>query len=935
MPEEEVLERLQANHEGLSENDARDRLERFGRNTMEDGEGAGVLALILKQIKSPLIYLLAAAAGISLLTAHYVDAAVIMTVVILNTIIGTVQEWRAEDALEALHRMSAPVAGVIRDGGIREVKAEEVVPGDIIDVESGDSVAADARLLESEELQVNESALTGESTPVDKNPGRMDERAPLAERSNMLWMSTAVTSGHGRAVVVSTGMNTSMGEIAGQVRRTEREETPLQKRMGQLGKYLGIAAVALSLGLFGLGILRGIDIGEMALFAVAVAVSAIPEGLPAVISITLALGVQRMARQNAIIRRLPAVETLGSTTVICSDKTGTITRNEMTITRIWAGGTEYAATGGGYNPEGKVYPKEEQERAGELSPALRMLMMIGSLAGTARLVHDGDGWHVDGDPTEGAILTASRKAGLDPERLLNDHPRKAEIPFTSDRQYMATLHPAETGDGTILYVKGGPERILDFCTHMLESGERMEMDGSRRRRIEVMNESFANDALRVIAGAYREFPPGRENAEQSDAENGLTFAGLWGMADPPRPEAVDAIGRAKKAGIRVAMITGDHAATAAAVARKAGIDTDSAEVLTGEDIERMPQEELARRVKTASVFARVTPAHKVRIMEAFKANGHIVAVTGDGVNDAPALKGADIGIAMGKKGTEVAKEAADMVLTDDDFATIVAAVEEGRVIFSNLRRVIFFLIATSVSEILILGSALLVGLQLPLTPIMILWINLITDAPSDIPLGIEPKHGDVLDEPPRSPKASIINRSMIRRIALLSPITAAGVLGLFYYLLQTGDYPYARTVAFTTLAAFQWFLAFSARSHTESLFSVGLFRNRWLIFGIGAAILLQLLVVYWSPAQNIFETTGITLRDWTLILPVAFSLVLVDEIRKLIIRKTRPARPEREEREGTPQPLNRRESSGPEPGTKENTPEEEESATVGGEKRKS
>ncbi len=914
---DEVLEKLDSRRDGLDEGEVQQRLERYGRNTLETEEGTGLAALVLKQIKSPLIYLLIVAAAASAFIGNYVDAGVIMAVVTLNTIIGTVQEWRAEEALAALHRLAAPRAKVIREGEEREVEAGDIVPGDILALEGGDSVAADARVLESEEMQINESALTGESSSVNKTPDKVEESVPLAERTDMVWMSTAVTSGHGKAVVVATGMETSMGEIAGEVRRAEREETPLQKRMNRLGKYLGAAAVVLSVGLFLVGLLRGFGVFDMALYAVAIAVSAIPAGLPAVISVTLALGVQRMARQNAIIRRLPAVETLGSTTVICSDKTGTITRNEMTVTRIWAGGTEYAATGGGYDPEGEIRSGDGDSAANELPPALAMLMTIAAMNNNAELTHDERGWHVDGDPTEGALLVAARKAGLDTEKLRGDRPRRDEIPFSSELQYMASLHPGEGGE-TILYVKGGPERIVDFCSHVMENGNRVEMNDEHRRRIEEMNEAFADDALRVMAGAWREFPGDRENVEQQDAESGLTFAGLWGMADPPRPEAVEAIRRAKKAGIQAAMITGDHAVTAAAVARKAGIGADDVEVLTGEDIESISDDELGERVRKVRVFARVTPSHKVRIMRAFKANGQVVAVTGDGVNDAPALKGADIGVAMGRKGTEVAREAADMVLTDDDFATIVAAIEEGRVIFSNLRRVVFFLITTSVSEILTLGSSLFLGFRLPLTPVMILWINLITDVPADVPLGVEPRHRDVLNEPPRPIDADIVNRSMLGRMAILSPITAAGVLGLFYYQLQTGDYTHARTVAFTTLAAFQWFLAFTARSSTESIFSVGLFRNRWLLLGIGSAILLQLVVIYWGPAQGVFETVGLTPGDWLRIVPVAMSLLVADEIRKVVVRrKDRPGRAAQPADSGNRTASG--ESEGPESGTVERT----------------
>ncbi|HER34847.1 MAG TPA: HAD family hydrolase, partial [Halothiobacillaceae bacterium] len=725
--EQALFQKLGSGEQGLQTVEVRHRLEKFGRNALEAEETVSVVKLVAKQLHSPLIYLLLGAAALSLATGHAIDAAVIAGVVLLNTILGASQEYKAGRALGALRELAAPHAKVIRDGREVEIHSEEIVPGDILSLETGDLVGADARVIQGVELHANESALTGEVEPVHKVPGVVEADSPLAERRNMVWMSTAVTAGRGRVVVVGTGMDTELGRIAGQVRQAGREQTPLQRRMARLGVILGAAGVGLAVLIFLLGLLRGYELVEMLLFAVAVAVSAIPEGLPAVISVTLALGVQRMARRNAIIRHLPAVETLGSTTVICSDKTGTITRNEMTVTALWTPAGTYVVTGSGLEATGEVHPEGEPDQGGELSDDIRTLLRIGLLCNNASLARQDDGWSIMGTPTEGAILIAAHKARMDVEELFGAQPRLAEVPFSSEHKYMATLHSAQTG-GTVAMVKGAPDRVLGFCTHVLIEGQTVDLTDERRAQIEAANQGFAGQALRVVAGAIRPLPRESEELKREDIEEGLVFVGLWAMVDPPRPEAIQAVADAQGAGIRVVMITGDHAVTAQAIARQAGIiGDDSGKVLTGRDIDAMTPEQLQERVKSVSVFARVSPAHKLQILRAMKANGEIVAMTGDGVNDAPALKGADIGVAMGRGGTEVAKEAADMVLADDDFATIVYAVEDGRVTFSNLQRVVFFLITTNLGEIITLVAALMIGLPLPLTAIMILWINLVTD----------------------------------------------------------------------------------------------------------------------------------------------------------------------------------------------------------------
>ncbi len=872
VPNDELLRRLGTGDEGLRTAEVARRREEFGPNALDGEAPITPLQVLAHQLHHPLIYLLLGAAGVSVLAGHAVDAIIIGGVVVVNTLLGAVQEWRADKALETLHRMASPHAQVRRDGKVVEVNADEVVPGDILLLETGHRVAADARVLDAADLIVDESALTGESEPVAKAPGVLPKETPLADRTNMVWSSTAVAGGRGTAVVVATGMRTALGGVAAQVRETGREQTPLQRRLARLGTVLGLAGIGLAGLVFLIGLLRGFAWLEMVLFSVAVAVSAIPEGLPAVISITLALGVQRMARRHAIVRRLPAVETLGSTTVICSDKTGTITRNEMTVTALWTRRGTHEVTGSGFDPSGEIRPADGAEGT---DPAVPLLLEIGALCNNAQLGEEGGAWRVQGTPTEGALVVAARKGGIHPKR-----PRLGEIPFSSDRKYMATLHPAETG--TVALVKGAPDRLLAFCARIQDGDAVRDLTDNDRREIEAAIDTFAGRALRVVAGARREFPDGRDRLDEGDVEEGLTFVGLWGMVDPPRPEAIQAVADAQRAGIRVVMITGDHKATAAAIAREVGIIAHGEEVITGAELDAMADEELAQRVEHVGVFARVTPAHKLRILQALKARGEIVAMTGDGVNDAPALKGADIGVAMGRTGTEVAKASADMILTDDNFATIVHAVEEGRVIFANLRRVVYFLITTNLGEILTLTAALVVGLPLPLTAIMILWINLVTDGACTIPLGIEPKHRDVLLGPPRPPREGVLHLPVVRRMALLAPVMAAGTLGLFAHELRTGTVEHAMTVAFAVLAAFQWFQALNARSSRLSVLSVGLFTNRALWIGISVAVALQLLVIYTPVGRTMFGTVPLTAVDWVKILAVGGSILLVDEALKAL-----------------------------------------------------
>ncbi len=883
LDKDQVLRLVAADEGGLKDLQVQERLRKHGPNEFKSVKSVSPLELVFKQLKSPLIYLLAAAAAISLVAGNLIDAAVVTVVVILNTILGTIQEWRAERSLEALRQLAAPKAKVRRNGRDNEIPASEVVPGDVLILETGARIAADSRVLKSEELQINESTLTGESQPVFKHPGRHAENQALADRDNMVWMSTAVTGGRGKAIVVSTGTNTVLGEIAEQVRTLERDETPLQRRLGELATKLGVASVLLAAALFVLGVLRGYDVVEMLLFSVAAAVAAIPEGLPAIVGITLALGVQRMAKRNAIVRRLPAVETLGSTTVICSDKTGTITKNEMTVTELWVGGKTYEVTGLGFDPTGEIHLQEGAETSGpDYSPDLKMLLIIGGAANNARLIERENGWQVEGNPSEGAMLVLAAKAGYDPDLFRISHRRKHEIPFSSEHKYMAVLNEVKGQANSAIYVKGAPEHLIGFSTHMLENGLTVEMDESRRRMVELVGDSFARKGLRVIAAALSEAGNDLETLDRSKVENGLTFVGLWGMVDPVRPEAIQAAKSAQEAGIRVVMITGDNAVTASTIASEVGMARSGVTPVTGPEIDNMSDEALARHALETGTFARVSPAHKLRILEALKQSGEIVAMTGDGVNDAPALKGADIGIAMGRSGTEVAKESADIILTDDNFRTIVNAVEEGRVIFGNLQRTIVFLITTNLGEIMTLATALLLGLPLPMTAAMILWINLVTDGACTVPIGLEPRHVDVLRRPPIPPGEGILDRRQILRIVLLATLVGTGTLSLFVYYLDAGNVAKAQTVAFTVLAAFQWFYAFAARTTQISVFSAGLFSNRWIVLGVASAIILQLAAVHTTVGHTVFHTVSLTLGDWSLIIMVSSTIFILDEVLKFL-----------------------------------------------------
>jgi len=883
-----ALERLSSNAYGLTAADAAARLETGGRNELAIESGSTIWQLTLQQIANPMVYLLGGAGAVSLLAGKVFDAAVILLIVVANVIIGVFQEYRAEAALDALRKLSSPRARVLRDGEVHAVDAAVVVPGDVLVLETGDRVAADARLVTGSDLRVDESALTGESEAIEKEPDPVAPDTTLADRTSMVFSSTPVVAGRATAVVVATGMNTVVGEIAGDVRSTKRTDTPLQSRLATLATRLGILSVVAATAIFGLGVVRGEPVVDMLLFAVAAAVSAIPEGLPTAVSVSLALGVQRMAGRHALVRRLAAVETLGGCTVVCTDKTGTLTRNEMTVTRMWAGGEVFSVTGDGFSPHGEVLRTDGTPLTPQHNDdgPIELLSEIACTANNSMLEQDAEGrWVVEGSATDGALLAAAEKAGHRRVTARCDGGRVDEIPFSSAFKYMATLD--ETSHGMRLHVKGAPERILGYCDRILVGDEVLEISDELRNRVRAQQDAFAEDALRVVAAAYKPMPAEVREADRAEAEHGCVFVGLWGLMDPPRAEAAEAVAAAQRAGISVKMITGDHAATGAAIARLVGIlspDASPDAVVTGVELDALDDEALAARVRDIAVFSRVEPRHKMRIVETLQALDEVVSMTGDGVNDAPALKRADIGVAMGITGTEVSKEAADMVLADDDFATIMNAVEEGRVIYGNLQRVVTFLVMVALGQVTAIAGSLMIGWPLPITPVMVLWANLVVASTLTIPLGIEPKNDDVLSWSPRSPSEGIINRRAAWRIAVGSALKAVGMLLVFGYFYEHSTLIHAQTMAFTTLVAFEWAQAIGSRSWNVPVWRLPPFSNPSLVVGIVAGVVLQWIAVSSPTAETILGTDPLGLQEWGIAVAVGLTGLVVSSIMTAVDR---------------------------------------------------
>jgi len=826
----------------------------------------------LDQFRNVLVLVLIGAALLAGVVGDLKDAIVIAVVVLLNATLGFFQEHRAEAALSALKKMLAPVARVRRDGQPAEIPAEALVPGDILLLEAGDRIPADARVLRAPAAEVAEAALTGESQAVAKTPAAISGTPPLAEQHNMVFMNTVVTRGRIEAIVCATGMRTEMGKLASLLAETPESATPLQVQLDALGARLAAIAGLVVCLIFAIGILRGDALIDTVLTAIALAVAAIPEGLPAVVTVTLALGMHRMAKRHAIVKKLAAVETLGCTTVICSDKTGTLTLNQMTARRAWFHGRRFAVTGDGYAGVGAILPEDDAP-----PPNWLPLLTCAALCTDAR-IRDGE---LIGDPTEGALLALAARGGLDAPTLTGQQPRIAEIPFDSTHKFMATFHH----DGALvrMWIKGAPDVLLERArAHLTAAGE-VALDTATREAFVAHNAAFAQDALRVLMLAGRtipaaDFDPAGDLMVWAD---GLTLLGLVGIIDPPRPEAREAIRICQQAGVAVKMITGDHRATAAAIARDLGL---TGEVREGREIEGLTQSALAALVEGTAVFARVSPEHKLHIVEALKARGHVVAMTGDGVNDAPALKTADIGVAMGITGTEVSKEAATLVLTDDNFATIVGAVKEGRTIYDNIVKFVRFQLSTNIGAILTVVGAPLFGMPTPFTAIQILWVNIIMDGPPAMTLGVEPPRPGIMDAPPRPADGPILTRDRLWRLGLYGLTMAAGTLAAYAWGEHHGGHDYAVTLAFTTFVLFQFFNIFNARAEHESAFNRHFLSNGKLWSALFCVVALQILVVHWGPAQAIFDTVDLSLSDWGLATLVAASVFVLEEIRKLFSR---------------------------------------------------
>ncbi|MEL7559416.1 cation-transporting P-type ATPase [Stutzerimonas chloritidismutans] len=883
---DETLRELESSAAGLSRQSVEERLARHGANRLEEAKPASVLQRLLRHLNNVLLYVLIAAAVVTGLMGHWVDTFVILVVVVLNVAIGFVQEGKAEKALQAIRHLLAPHAVVLREGRQQDVDAAELVPGDVVLLASGDSLPADVRLLQARNLRIDEAALTGESVPVDKQVEAVADDASIGDRLCMGYAGTLVTQGQARAVVVATGAATEIGRIGRMLESVEQGTTPLLRKMEEFGRIQTLVILATSALLFLFGTLvRGMGTGEMFIAAVGLAVAAIPEGLPAIMTITLAIGVQRMATRSAVIRRLPAVETLGSVTVICSDKTGTLTRNEMTVQEVICAGQSLEVEGAGYAPQGALSVDGAAIEPAALlarSPALSALMHAAALCNDASLHENEQQWTLAGDPTEGALLTLAMKAGLSPTNLHVDRPRLDVIPFESEHRFMATLHA--TDDGSEVLVKGAPERILAMCANQ------MMVDGEERPlELELWHEKVeaqAQAGRRVLALARRRLPGNKDMLEHADVASALTLLGLVAIIDPPREEAIRAVAQCRAAGIRVVMITGDHGVTASAIARQLGMG-DRIQAITGPQLEHMDEATMRRAVAEARVFARASPEHKLRLVRALQANGDVVAMTGDGVNDAPALKQADVGVAMGMKGTEAAKQAGAIVLADDNFASIAHAVEEGRTVYDNLRKTVTFLLPINGGESLSLLLAVLLGIALPITPVQVLWVNMVSSVALAMVLAFEPTEADVMQRPPRRPDEPMLSRFVIWRIFFVSALFLAGIFGMYQWMLSQGaTVEAARTVAVNTLVCMEVFYLFSVRYLKAPSFTregvKGTPRVLVAVFGVFA---LQLLFTYAPFMQSLFESEALSLFTGLVVVLAGLAVLVILEIEKALLRR--------------------------------------------------
>ena len=950
---EDVLKHLEVQDAGLSSAEVEKRLQYYGQNQLREAPRPGFLALLWAQLNNFVVILLIVASVISALLGDYVEAAAIMAIVVLNSVLGIVQEQRAEQALAALKKLAAPDAQVLRDGVRRSVPSYNLVPGDIVFLEAGNFIPADLRLLEAVNLRVEEASLTGESLPVQKNAATvLEKNVPLGDRKNTAFLGTLVNYGRGRGVVTSTGMRTQLGLIATMLQNVETEETPLQRRLDQLGRSLSIGSLILVAVVFIVALINQTNIsqlftsplayfGEFAeqitevfIIAISLAIAAVPEGLPAVVTISLALGMREMIQRHALIRKLSSVETLGSATVICSDKTGTLTQNEMTVTRIWADDQFVHVTGTGYAPQGE-FQVDGAKVDVKKYPAILSTLWLGLLNNDATIEKTGENdavqtYRIVGDPTEGSLLVAAAKAGAIHLDINEAYPRENEVPFDSERKRMITIHDVRDPkphdpspfydekhkDWDVIAVKGAPDIVLELCTQYQGMDDKPQpMTKEARERILAANDAMTRDALRVLGLAYRlerDVPDDPEKIKAEELEKNLVFVGLVGMIDPPRTEVKPALERARHAGIRTVMITGDFPNTAKAIAEAIGLLRPGKKVLTGAALDDMDDEELKNIIEDTDVFARVSPEHKMRIVDALQANDEIVAMTGDGVNDAPAIKRADIGVAMGITGTDVAKGTADMVLTDDNYASIVSAVQQGRIIYSNIRKFVFFLLSSNVAEIMIIFLATLAGLPAPLTAIQLLWLNLITDGAPALALAMEKGDPDIMDRKPRAKNETIVNRSMgvgivIQTIVQTGAVLGAFVMGLIWHLeagavIPSGtnalsfilahdwrgiDVQTAETMAFVTLSLAELFRAYTVRSERASVFQIGFFSNKYMQYAVGLSIALLLIVCAVPFLQPIFNTHFLTGREWSVVLGLALMPAVAEEITKFFLRRSK------------------------------------------------
>ncbi|HEY8362421.1 MAG TPA: calcium-transporting P-type ATPase, PMR1-type [Tissierellaceae bacterium] len=885
MSKEEIISSLETDpHQGLSDDEVNKRLSEYGTNELKEEEKKSFLSKLIEQFSDFLILILIAAALISFFVGEGKDAIVILAIVVLNAFLGIYQEGKAEKSLEALKKMASPTAKVIRNGHLSEVPASTLVPGDIVSLDAGDIIPADLRLIESSNLKIEEASLTGESVPVEKDSSIVfQEDVSLGDRKNMAYMGTSITYGRGKGVVVETGHNTEIGKIATMIQTYEDEDTPLQKQLNKLGKFLGITTIVICIVVFLVGLLQGRELLEMFMVSISLAVAAIPEGLPAIVTIVLAIGMNRMVKRNAIVKRLLAVETLGSTTVICSDKTGTLTQNEMTVVKVYTNDKIIDVTGTGYDIYGEF--KIGNENIGD-TEFLNTLLHIAVLDNDADLEKTADGYKVIGDPTEGALVTLAAKGNIQKSSANEKYPRIEEIPFDSSRKMMTTFHKNYIPNKIVSFTKGAPDIVINRCSKIKIEDKILDLTDEMKKEILEVNNRFSEDALRVLALAYREYDELPEDISPENNEIDMTFVGLVGMIDPPRPEAKEAIKKCKEAGIKTIMITGDYKETAFAIAKELGMAESKEEAMMGDEINKVSDEELKEIVKKVKVFARVSPEHKVRIVTALKENGEIAAMTGDGVNDALALKKADIGVSMGITGTDVAKNTADMILTDDNFASIVAAVEEGRIIYSNIKKFVAFLLSCNIGEILIVFTSILLNLPVPLIAIQLLWLNLVTDSFPALALGVEKGDPDIMKIPPRNPDEPILTGKLLIRIALQSiAISVASLLSYIWGLsTYNGDLTKARTVIFACLITAELLRAFSSRSLNYTLFKIGFFTNKTMVYAVLASFALLLVVIYVPFLQPIFHTAALGLYDWCVILGLAIIPLIVGELSKTLLK---------------------------------------------------